>query len=83
MDSGGKEKITVSIGEFNHEMTREHYIFFMAYAAFDRVLTVRLYPEQDSSARFPKMHGGKFYYYCNKHGLFEYTTGGKRCADRK
>lgn len=69
--------------EFNHEMTKEHYISFMAYAAFDRVLTVRLYPEQDSAVRFPKMHGGKFYFYCNKHGLFEYTTGGKRCTDRK
>lgn len=57
--------------EFNHEMKKEHYISFVAYVGFDRVLTVHLYPEQGSSVRFPKMYGGKIYYYCNKHGLFE------------
>ena len=57
--------------EFNHEMTKEHYIGFVAYVRFDRVLTVRLYPEQDATVRFPKMYGGKLYYYCNTHGLFE------------
>ncbi len=58
--------------ELNHEMTKEHYIGFVSYVRFDRVLTVKLYPEQDASARFPKMYGGKLYYYCNNHGLFEY-----------
>ena len=58
--------------EFNHEMTKEHYISFVSYARFDRVLTVKLYPEQDSDVRFPKMYGGKIYCYCSKHGLFEY-----------
>ena len=57
--------------EFNHEMTKEHYIGFVAYVRLDRVLTVRLYPEQDATVRFPKMYGGKLYYYCNTHGLFE------------
>lgn len=56
---------------FNHEMTKEHFIQFIAYVAFDRIMMVRLYPQQDPSVRFPKMYGGKFYYYCNKHGLFE------------
>ena len=55
----------------NHEMTKQHYIGFVAYVRFDRVLTVRLYPEQDATVRFPKMYGGKLYYYCNTHGLFE------------
>ncbi len=58
--------------EFNHEMTKEHYISFVSYVRFDRVLTVKLYPEQDSAVRFPKMYGGKIYFYCSKHGLFEY-----------
>ena len=58
--------------EFNHEMTKEHYISFVSYVRFDRVLTVKLYPEQDASVRFPKIYGGKLYYYCNTHGLFEY-----------
>lgn len=58
--------------ELDHEMTKEHYISFLAYVCYDRVLTVKLYPEQDCFVRFPKMYGGKFYYYCKKHGLFEY-----------
>lgn len=64
--------------EFEHEMTKEHYIGFVSYVTADRVLTVRLYPEQDAMVRFPKMHGGKFYYYCNKHGLFEYQMKSRR-----
>lgn len=55
-----------------HEMTKAHYIAWIAYVTFDRVLTIRLYPEQDSAVRFPKMYGGRFYYYCNQHGLFAY-----------
>ena len=58
--------------EFNHAMTKEHYISFVSYVRFDRVLTIKLYPEQDSAVRFPKMYGGKIYFYCSKHGLFEY-----------
>lgn len=58
--------------EFEHEMSKEHYIEFVSYVTFDRVLTVRLYPEQTCAVRFPKMYGGKIYYYCSKHGLFEY-----------
>lgn len=56
---------------FPHPMTKEHYISFVAYVRFDRVLTVKLYPEQGGELRFPQMRGGKMYYYCNNHGLFE------------
>lgn len=56
---------------FNHPMTKEHYISFVSYVRFDRVLTVRLYPEQGGELRLPQMHGGKMYYYCSTHGLFE------------
>ena len=56
---------------FSHPMTKEHYISFVSYVRFDRVLTLKLYPEQDGELRFPLMHGGKMYYYCNNHGLFE------------
>lgn len=58
--------------EVKHEMIKKHYISFISYVAVDRVLTVRLYPEQDAAVRFPKMHGGKLYCFCTKHGLFEY-----------
>lgn len=56
---------------FSHPMSKEHYISFFSYVRFDRVLTVKLYPEQGGEMRFPQMRGGKMYYYCNKHGLFE------------
>ena len=56
---------------FSHPMTKEHYISFFSYVRFDRVLTVKLYPEQGGELRFPVMRGGKMYYYCNTHGLFE------------
>lgn len=56
---------------FSHPMEKQHYISFFSYVRFDRVLTVRLYPEQGAEVRFPQMRGGKMYYYCNEHGLFE------------
>ena len=59
--------------EFHHEMTKEHFIQFVAYANMDRVLTIRLYPEQEASVRFPRMRGGRLYSFCNQHGLFEYV----------
>jgi len=54
----------------NHEMSKSHYISFVAYVAFDRVLLIKLYPEQAAGLRFPKMRG-KLYAYCNQHGLWE------------
>ena len=59
--------------EIDHEMTKEHYISFVAYVTYDRVLLVKLYPEQSPTVRFPRLCGkferGKFYIYCNQHGL--------------
>ena len=56
---------------FPHPMTKEHFISFVSYIRFDRVLTLKLYPEQNGELRIPQMRGGKIYYYCNNHGLFE------------
>ena len=56
---------------FSHPMTKDHYISFVSYVRFDRVLTIRLYPEQNGEVRFPQMRGGIMYYYCTTHGLFE------------
>ena len=57
-----------------HEMSKNHYISFVAYIAYDRVLIIKLYPEQNAEIRFPKMHNGKLYAYCNKHGLWVNTN---------
>lgn len=54
-----------------HEMNKVHYISFVAHVASDRVLLVKLYPEQAAELRFPKMYGGKLYFYCSRHGLWE------------
>ncbi|MGN0761401.1 MAG: SAM-dependent methyltransferase [Christensenellales bacterium] len=71
--------------ELHHEMSKEHYISWVAYVSYDRVLMIKLYPEQDSSVRLPKMYGGKLYCYCNKHGLFVYpkTKGNRHSANKK
>lgn len=55
---------------FNHEMTKAHYLNFIAYVTFDRVLLVRLYPEQGNEVRLPGMSRGKLYFGCNQHGLW-------------
>ena len=51
-------------------MSKKHYISFIAYVAYDKVLVVKLYPEQGSEVRFPKMYRGKIYMCCNQHGLW-------------
>lgn len=56
---------------FPHPMEKGHYISFISYVRFDRVLTLKLYPEQGPEVRFPQMRGGKMYWYCTNHGLFE------------
>ena len=56
---------------FNHEMTKEHFISFVAYVMFDRVHLVKLYPEQNAEVRIPIMRKGELYFYCNKHGLMK------------
>lgn len=55
---------------FSHEMSKEHYLNFVAYVSYDRILLVKLYPEQNAEVRFPKLPGGKLYFGCNQHGLW-------------
>ena len=53
----------------NHEMTKSHYISFLAYLTSDRVQFVKLYPEGNAETRFQLRGSGYLYLYCNKHGL--------------
>ncbi|MGI6037399.1 MAG: helix-turn-helix domain-containing protein [Limnochordia bacterium] len=53
----------------DHEMTKEHYLTFAALVAYDRVLLVKLYPEQAPEFRLPLFRRGKLYLHCNRHGL--------------
>ena len=54
----------------DHEMTKQHYISFIAYVRFDRCELVKMYPEQNAEARFLNRGKGMIYIYCNKDELF-------------
>lgn len=56
--------ITVS-----HDMTKSHFISFMAYVTTDRMQFIKLYPEGNAEARMQFRGRGFLYIYCNKHGL--------------
>ena len=53
-----------------HDMTKEHYISFIAAISPDRVQMVKLYPEGAAEARFPVRGVKKMLFYCNRDGLF-------------
>lgn len=53
----------------NHDMTKTHFISFVAYLTSDRVQFVKLYPEGNAQTRFQLRGSGYLYIYCNKHGL--------------
>lgn len=56
--------------QIKHEMTKEHYISFVASTSFDSVNIIKLYPESNAEARIKVRGVNKIYFYCNKDGLF-------------
>ncbi len=72
---GHAARIEESDGELyvtlDHEMRKEHYISFAACVGADRVLLVKLYPEQNAALRLPQMRAKKLIVYCSRHGLWE------------
>ena len=74
-DEGHKIFIEKSENEYyvrvEHDMTKKHYISFLAALSHDRIQMVKLYPEGNAEARF-KMDGVKrIFCYCNRDGLFQ------------
>ena len=58
-----------------HDMTKGHYISFMAALSSDKIQMVKLYPEGNAEARF-KINGVKrLLFYCNRDGLFSVNVG--------
>lgn len=55
---------------FGHEMSKAHHIRFVACVGYDRVLLVRLYPEQGGELRMPDMPHCTCYIGCSRDGLF-------------
>ncbi len=57
-----------------HDMTKSHYISFVAALSSDKIQMIKLYPEGNPEARF-KMNGvKKIYFYCNRDGLFSVSV---------
>ena len=53
-----------------HDMTKMHYISFVAALSSDRIQMLKLYPEGNAEGRF-KINGvKKILFYCNRDGLF-------------
>lgn len=55
----------------NHEMTKQHYISFVAYVTSDKINFVKLYPEGNAETRMQFRGRGYLYICCNKHGLMK------------
>jgi len=71
-----EEKLSVQVFENDffvssqHEMTREHYISFVALLTSDTIMLKKQYPEWNLQVRIPVFAHGRLIWYCNKHGLF-------------
>ena len=54
----------------DHDMTKAHYISFIAGLSADKIQMIKLYPEGNAEARI-KINGvRKILFYCNRDGLF-------------
>ncbi|MBQ2205491.1 MAG: XRE family transcriptional regulator, partial [Lachnospiraceae bacterium] len=71
-----KHKFDISIVEdeyyvcVKHEMTKSHYISFIAAVSSDRIELKKLYPGSSADARFKISGVSKIFFYCNKDGLY-------------
>lgn len=55
----------------NHEMSKSHFISFIAYLTSDRIQFLKLYPEGNAETRLQLRGRGYLYIYCNRHGLMK------------
>ena len=53
-----------------HDMTKEHYISFIAAVSGDKMQVIKLCPEGNAEARFNPRGVRKILFYCNQDGLF-------------
>ncbi len=56
----------------DHEMTKTHYISFIAATTVDTCEMVKFYPEGNAETRFKIRGVKKLFFHCNRDGLFEY-----------
>lgn len=67
----------------DHEMSKTHYISFIAALSSDRISMVKLYPEGECSARFKISEAEKIVFYCNRDGLFYAKPGTQRTHENR
>ena len=76
-EADGEHEITIEKVEdeyfvtVHHDMTKTHFISFIAHVTCDRVQFVKLYPEGNAETRLSLRGGGWLYFCCNKHGLMK------------
>ena len=76
-DTDGNHEIVIERVEdehfvtVSHDMTKAHFISFIAFLTCDRVQLVKFYPEGNAETRLNLRGGGYLYIYCNKHGLMK------------
>lgn len=61
-----------------HEMTKRHYLSFLAAVSPDRIQLVKTYPEGNAEARFAMAGVRYICYYCNRDGLFCLNLTGRQ-----
>lgn len=54
-----------------HDMTKSHYISFIAAVSGDKIQMIKLYPEGNAEARVKISGVRKILFHCNRDGLFE------------
>ena len=57
--------------QIEHDMTKQHYISFIAALSSDKIQMVKLYPEGNAEARFEMREVRQILFYCNRDGLFQ------------
>ena len=55
----------------HHDMTKAHFISFVAYVTADRIQFVKFYPEGNAETRLNLRGRGVLYFFCNRHGLMK------------
>ncbi|MBR4039358.1 MAG: helix-turn-helix domain-containing protein [Clostridia bacterium] len=77
-DDAHQLRLTPMDGEihaaFDHSMDKTHFISFIACVGYDRVLLVRLYPEQGGETRLPYLPRCTYYIGCSRDGLFTFRS---------
>ncbi len=72
-DTGGEWYITS-----DHEMTKEHFISFVAYVSDSSLMIFRQYPEWAVNVSLPMYRAGRLVWYCSKCGLLYQDIRPKR-----